>query len=143
MIIGRGTLAIFPCMKQQHGGSLPPSSPQQHNNTKSCREQGLTLYMVTGTEQSLAPCLDSEAGSTDLPGHCPWSAAPEDTAETARHHWAESHFHYYFAGFSRNQHGGGRYESWSKTTIRYCLGRVQKFYLCIISTIQVFLIDKM
>ena len=120
-------------MKQQDGGSLPPSSPQQHNNTKSRRrrEQGLTLDMVTGTEQSLAPCLDSEAGSTDLPGHCPWSAALEDTAETARHHWAaESHFHYYFAGFSRNQHGGGRYESSSKTTIKHCLDRVRtKMYL--------------
>ena len=116
--IDRGTLAIFPCLKQQLGGSLPPSSSQQHNNTKSCREQGLTLAMVTETEQSLAPCLDSEANisssSTDLPGHCPWSADPQPWRTQQRQLGfteLESHFHYYFAGFSRNQHGGGRYES--------------------------------
>ena len=106
-------IPLYETATRRQLATIITAAAQQPTTQSHAASRGrlLTLDMVTGTEQSLAPCLDSEAGSTDLPGHCPWSAALEDTAETARHHWAESHFHYYFAGFSRNQHGGGRYES--------------------------------
>ena len=78
-------IPLYETARRRQLATIITAAAQQHKVMPRAGADS-ALDMVTGTEQSLAPCLDSEAGSKDLPGHCPWSAALEDTAETARHH---------------------------------------------------------